>query len=155
MTDNSNSRPPRKGQFQPGKSGNPRGRPKGHKNIRTYFLKDLSEKVAIVLQGRAKKITKGELIAIQTVNKATTGDPKAIATILALTRDHDDVPMNQAMSVLARAEDSLVMNAIIARIRAAPSPDGESKGGGAQDPDDCTTLNTDPVDDDPSSTGDA
>jgi hypothetical protein len=155
MTDNSNPRPPRKGQFQPGKSGNPRGRPKGAKNFRTLVLDRLQKKVTVIEQGRARKISMAEAIAIQTVNKASAGDPKAVATILTLTRDHDDAPMNQAMSVLARAEDSLVMNAMIARIRAAPSPECDSSGGGAEVLDDHSSLDANRIDDDPSSTGDA
>ena len=38
-------RPPRKGQFKPGQSGNPRSRPKGSKNIRTYVNEHLNKKI--------------------------------------------------------------------------------------------------------------
>ena len=41
-------RPPRKGQFKPGQSGNLRGRPKGSKNIRTYVNEHLNKKIPII-----------------------------------------------------------------------------------------------------------
>jgi hypothetical protein len=118
-------------------------------------LERLETKVTVIEQGRARKITMAEAIAIQTVNKASNGDPKAIATILALTRDHDDAPTNASIGVLARAEDSVIMSDIIARMRRTPAPDDDSDGPGARAPDERSTNDADPIDDAPSSTGDA
>src|SRR6202021_3034117 len=49
-------RPPRKGQFKPGQSGNPLGRPKGSKNIRTYVKKHLNKKSPIIEGGNTHKV---------------------------------------------------------------------------------------------------
>jgi hypothetical protein len=148
-------RPPRKGQFQPGKSGNPRGRPKGAKNVRTLVEEQLAVKVTVVENGRSREISKREVMVLQLVNKATTGDLKSIATVLDMTRDHVEGLPNAGLSVFARAEDSAVMDAIIARIRAAGTPDYESADPSERAPDDPSTGDAGSIDDDPSSTGDA
>ena len=70
-------KPPRKTQFQKGKSGNPRGRPRGSRNSSTLMKKALSDKVAVRENGRTRTISKLQAIITQTVNKAATGDHRA------------------------------------------------------------------------------
>jgi hypothetical protein len=77
-------RPPARNQFQKGQSGNPKGRPKGCKNLRTLFEEELSSQVSFRENGKAKKAAKRQLIAKRTVNKAVEGDPKATDVILKL-----------------------------------------------------------------------
>ena len=116
-------RPPRKGQFKPGQSGNPRGRPKGSKNIRTYVHELLGAKILVKEDGKTRKIPRAEAIAIQFVNLAAKGDPKGLAAVMSLTRDHDDLAAaDNRLSALSRAEDDAVMAGIVARIRAVDSP---------------------------------
>jgi hypothetical protein len=52
-------RPPRKGQFKPGQSGNALGRPKGSKNIRTYVNEHLNKKIPIIEGGKTRKVYAG------------------------------------------------------------------------------------------------
>ena len=40
-------KPPKSGQFKPGQSGNPKGRPKGAKNFKTELEEELLEKIQI------------------------------------------------------------------------------------------------------------
>jgi hypothetical protein len=117
-------RPPRKGQFKPGRSGNPHGRPKGSKNLRTYVHKLLNEPIEVRENGKTRKICRAEAIAIQLVNNAAKGDPKGLAAIMNLTREQDDPGTGDGrLSALSRAEDEVVMASVVARIRAAePRP---------------------------------
>jgi Family of unknown function (DUF5681) len=50
-------RPPMTTRFRPGQSGNPRGRPKGARNLSTIVAAALSERVAINENGRRRQIT--------------------------------------------------------------------------------------------------
>jgi Family of unknown function (DUF5681) len=127
-------RPPRKGQFKPGQSGNLRGRPKGSKNIRTYVNEHLNKKIPIIEGGKTRKAPRAEAIAIQLVNQAAKGEPKGLAAIMSLTREFDTAVGELRPNVLARAEDAVVLEGIIARIRAgdpAPSQDSISRSSGA------------------------
>ena len=71
-------KPPRHGGFQKGRSGNPRGRPKGSKNFATLLAEALDEKVQVTEDGRRRRVTKRELVVKQLVNKSAAADLRAI-----------------------------------------------------------------------------
>ncbi len=83
-------KPPKSGQFHPGQSGNPKGRPKGSKN--TYKLLDeiLNEKVQIVKNGNPIKIPKKLAMLLQVANKAAKGDLKALQILIPLMIEADN-----------------------------------------------------------------
>ncbi len=69
-------KPPPQRRFQSGQSGNPKGRPRGSKNLTTLLQQALDEKVIITENGRRKRITKREAWAKQLANKAASGDSR-------------------------------------------------------------------------------
>ena len=71
-------KPPRHGGFQKGRSGNPRGRPKGSKNFATLLAEALDEKVQVTEDGKRRRVTKRELVVKQLVNKSAAADLRAI-----------------------------------------------------------------------------
>jgi hypothetical protein len=75
-------KPPRHTQFKKGRSGNPKGRPRGAKNSATLLNEALSEPVIITHNGRRKTISKKQAIMMQIVNKAASGDHRAIQLLL-------------------------------------------------------------------------
>lgn len=74
--------PPTNSQFKPGKSGNPKGRPRGRRN--TYSVLDdlLNQKIPVTQDGKQTKIDKKTAILLQTVNHSVRGDQRAIQTLL-------------------------------------------------------------------------
>ena len=66
--------PPKDTQFKPGKSGNPKGRPKGRKNTYTELSEVLSQKISITMDGKPVKINKRTAILLQAVNRAVKGN---------------------------------------------------------------------------------
>jgi hypothetical protein len=78
-------KPPAHSRFKPGKSGNPNGRPKGTLNFATTLLKTLREVVVINENGRRKEITKLEAAVKQLVNKAASGDLRALTQLIGIT----------------------------------------------------------------------
>ena len=71
-------KPPRHAGFQKGRSGNPKGRPKGSKNLATLLNQALDEKVYVTEDGVRRRVTKRELVIKQLVNKSATADLRAI-----------------------------------------------------------------------------
>jgi hypothetical protein len=76
-------KPPRNTRFQKGRSGNPKGRPRGSRNASTLLDEALKERVIVSENGRRKKITKLEAILTQLVNRAAGGDHRATQLLLA------------------------------------------------------------------------
>jgi uncharacterized protein DUF5681 len=85
--------PPERTRFKPGKSGNPKGRPKGTLNMATVLERTLREKVVINENGRRKTITKLEAAIKQLANKAASGDLKALQLLTALVRSGEERAM--------------------------------------------------------------
>jgi hypothetical protein len=112
-------KPPKRTQFTAGKSGNPSGHKNGKKNFATVLGSELDRRVIVKEEGRRKKITKREATAKQLVNKAASGDPKAIAVLLNETRFHEAEAAAGLPSVTMAQEDHLVMANIVRRIREA------------------------------------
>ena len=79
-------RPPAHSRFRPGRSGNPRGRPKGQRNVRTVLTETLNQKVKIREGDRTRSVTKLDAVIVTTVNRAVNGDPKALASLVVLMR---------------------------------------------------------------------
>jgi hypothetical protein len=71
-------KPPRHRGFQKGRSGNPKGRPKGSKNFATLLAEALDEKVQVTEDGKRRRVTKRELVIKQLVNKSASADLRAI-----------------------------------------------------------------------------
>jgi hypothetical protein len=82
-------RPPLATRFRPGQSGNPRGRPKGTRNLSTVVASALSERVAITENGRRRRITKLEAAVKQLVNRAAGGESRATQLLIQLVQTNE------------------------------------------------------------------
>src|SRR3984893_9922794 len=80
-------KPPGHTRFTKGRSGNPRGRSPGAKNLKTLLSDALNERVIVTENGGRRKITKREAIVTQLVNRSATADWRAIKILLDLVRD--------------------------------------------------------------------
>jgi hypothetical protein len=77
-------RPPESTRFQPGRSGNPKGRPRKQKTTGTLLQQALSRRVKIRENGRTKSISTEEIALRQLTNKAIKGDLKATKLLFDL-----------------------------------------------------------------------
>ena len=80
-------KPPRHTRFKKGRSGNPRGRPKGSKNLSTLLTEALNEAVVVAENGRRRTITMRQAIIKQLVKRSATADLRAMKILLDMVRD--------------------------------------------------------------------
>jgi hypothetical protein len=83
------AKPPKHTRFTKGRSGNPKGRPTGSKNLATMMIEELTQPVAIVENGKRTKIPKIRATVRQALNRAMVGDFKALQQIVIMLRFHD------------------------------------------------------------------
>lgn len=76
--------PPSHAQFQPGQSGNPRGRPRKPPTIGFEIVAELRQKVTVRENGTEKKLTKAAALAKSLVSRALAGDMRAFAHLVRL-----------------------------------------------------------------------
>jgi Family of unknown function (DUF5681) len=116
--------PPKHGRFRKGVSGNPKGRPKGQRNLATILARTLREKVVINENGVRRTVSKLEAAVKQLVNKAATGDLVALRQLAALARSTEDQQSTPENKQLAD-EDQKVLAGVLKRIE---NSKGESDG---------------------------
>jgi flagellar biosynthesis component FlhA len=120
-------KPPKGSQFKKGTSGNPKGRPKGSRNMATELARALEERVVINEGGQRKTITKREAAAKQIANKAAAGDFKAINLIPALERALDEKAKEQESKpeVSPEADEKLIQNFLTRHAKTTNSEKGD------------------------------
>ena len=118
-------KPPKHTRFKKGKSGNPRGRPKGSKNFLTELVDELLEPVTIREGGRAKKVSKQRAMIKRNVLRAMEGDPRMFAAIAAMLSRLVETDSTVEESDLS-ANDKLILERFIAR---RTSTNGKQGGG--------------------------
>ena len=80
-------RPPKAAQFKPGKSGNPKGRPKGRRDlegeVREFFL----AKVPIIEGGQRRYVSRFAAVYLSLWQNAMKGDVRAIKLFFTTVKD--------------------------------------------------------------------
>ena len=104
-------KPPGHTRFTKGRSGNPRGRSSGAKNLKTLLSGVLNERVTVSKNGGGhRKITKREAIITQLVNRSATADWRAIKILLDLVRDIEGrtEPASPETAAFSEADEKVI-----------------------------------------------
>ena len=101
-------RPPVAFRFRPGRTGNPRGRPEGARNLATIVAAALAERVPVKLNGRSRRITKLEAAVKQLVNRAAGGDARVTQLLLALVQSHEARPKRTGAEFASQADAAVI-----------------------------------------------
>lgn len=107
-------RPPKEHQFKPGRSGNPRGRPKGSRSLPEEVRAALRKTVVVTEEGRRRRITVVEATLRRLVERALAkGDLRAIQHILSLADTFGTEPAAAALP----ADDEALITAALRRLQ--------------------------------------
>ena len=90
-------KPPERNRFQPGRSGNPAGRPKGGRNKRSVIREVIDRKVSLRENGRTRRVTVFEALVESMVAKALHGSMNDQIKLIQLIEKHvpeklEDIP---------------------------------------------------------------
>ncbi len=77
-------KPPKKGQFKKGKSGNASGRPKGSKNMGTIIADELNREISITENGEQVAVYAKAYLIRMLIAKALKGDLKAVDSLMKI-----------------------------------------------------------------------
>jgi hypothetical protein len=128
-------RPPKNTRFAKGKSGNPKGRPKGLKNLKTYLDEELAEMITVREGAKLTKMTKGRALIKSLIARGLKGDARAAREIIVMDRSLD-VSENQEGSAELNADDIEVMETFLknySKGQSATSRDGSLDGASKAD----------------------
>ena len=101
-------RPPKATQFQPGKSGNPRGRPKGAKNAATMANLALDQKIPVTEKGVHRRMSVREVAFRRLAEKAVAGDLKTLAFLLTLAAEANSHEAPAATEALSQQDADII-----------------------------------------------
>jgi Family of unknown function (DUF5681) len=122
-------KPPKSGQFAKGKSGNPKGRPKGSKNLATILLREASQPVLVNGPKGTRKVTKLQAAAMQLSTKAAQGDHRASRELFSLV-ERSEFAVNAGSASKSLTEtDQTVMEMILRRVREVKPVSADSDQG--------------------------
>ena len=91
-------KPPRGTQFQPGQSGNPKGRPKSHPSFRSLLEKQIHKKTKVRIGGKIKSMSNLEVGITRLIQILVQGKPEKMIPTLRLLLpfiNHETGPVPQ------------------------------------------------------------
>jgi hypothetical protein len=110
-------KPPKHTQFKRGQSGNPRGRPKGSRNLKTELAEELQEQIRIKEGGARRTVSKQRAMIKSLAAKAVQGDARSATLltnlVLRLLDQEDGIDQEADL----REEDRAILENYEARIR--------------------------------------
>ena len=102
-------KPPKKTQFKPGQSGNPKGRPQRSRNLKTDLRDELRSIVNVREGGREVRVTKQRAMVKSLIARAHQGDAKAMERLVDLIeRLLEPQKEHQASDPLSKEEKALL-----------------------------------------------
>jgi hypothetical protein len=102
--------PPKASQFKPGQSGNPKGRPKGVRNLKTDLLEELRAFVEVPTTGGVRRITIQRAVLRALVEKARNGDVRAIQHLTSLIDRVIDDDRSEAPATVLERNDRAILD---------------------------------------------
>lgn len=111
-------KPPAHARFKPGQSGNPSGRPKGTKNLKTLARREFEQKIEVREGQHVREITKKEAFVKGTINRALQKGGKDSDTALRfLAEIEDEAEAAGVPSIPLNQDEEEVLAAYKARLR--------------------------------------
>jgi Family of unknown function (DUF5681) len=103
-------RPPLATRWQNGQSGNPKGRPRGSRNISAVLAEVIRQKIPVTENGRTRRIPALEIMLRRLANDAMLNDPRALKFLLSLVDRYAEPPEAQTNLDELLAQDDEILS---------------------------------------------
>lgn len=103
------SRPPLSGRFKPGQSGNPKGRPKGSRNLKTDLTSMMKRRVQIREDGQQRMVSRQELVLLRLFERAAKGDTKACTQLFSMIMKFEPKEASNVDGVIITEHDQEII----------------------------------------------
>lgn len=103
-------KPPKHTQFQPGVSGNPKGKSRKNTTLQEEVKTILSSRVPVTMGGKKIYVTKRQLLLEQIINGAINKDPRMMRLAIPLLSMADDAPEFEILPEDEKALKALLKN---------------------------------------------
>ena len=121
-------RPPKATQFKKGKSGNPKGRPKGSRTIGAVLQEILQQKIAVTENGKTRRVPALEVMLRRLANDAMRNEPTALKLMLSLYDRYGESPEAGIRLDEILAEDKAILAKFLKQPAAQAAPK-KTRGG--------------------------
>lgn len=98
-------KPPIASRFPKGRSGNPKGRPRGSKNVRDVFEREMSRRLVGRVNGRRTSMTSLQAIVKQLFHRSVAGDLKATKLLLDCLKSLPNPPTGPGIAKIVFAKE--------------------------------------------------
>jgi Family of unknown function (DUF5681) len=109
-------KPPKASQFKPGQSGNPNGRVKGARNLKTEVREVMKTQITLTQNGQKTRITTRKAVVLRLTEKALSGNIPATRVLLDLIQNYDDHAVDSLSESLS-VEDASILEMFAEKIR--------------------------------------
>ncbi len=148
-------KPPKHSRFRKGRSGNPKGRTKGYRNLKSDLATELKKRIVVNEGGRRTRVSKQQALMMRLVEQALNGDMRALNALIdrykrAFGLEDSETPTSELPAedreILAAFRDQIIHGEIVGSTDPAghdsTSPAGaiiDAEDADEDDPDDSTT----------------
>lgn len=121
--------PPKSSQFHKGQSGNPHGRPKGTKNLKTDLQEELRESIRVTEGGRTVVISKQRAMIKRTIELSLKGNIQATHLVTKLIAGYLALDETEEHAVPLSSDDRVILAEFLEKrlssIEAADTKNGD------------------------------
>ena len=130
-------KPPKQSRFRKGQSGNPKGRPKASRNIKTIARKVLNQPVPVTIDGKTRHVTSLEAMLEQMRRDAFKGDRYARKALLDLAREYNSEELETGLKSIGEDDARILENYRLRLLRqSTPGPAASEPAATTEEDDD-------------------
>jgi hypothetical protein len=109
-------KPPAASRFKPGQTGNPRGRPKGRKNLKTLIRQAMTAKISVQEGSSNRQVSKIEGVVLRQLQNALKGNDRSAMAVIRMALQlgflDDSSDNHQAEEVFSAADERILQELI-------------------------------------------